>query len=154
MHKGTESYWLLKTEPSDLSIDMLHSQGRVVWDGVRNFAARKNLRSMQRGDLVLIHHSSVKEPAIVGLGEVVETAYPDPSQFDKKSQYYDPRSKAGEGIWSAIDIQFVHKFTSPVFLKNIREDKRFKSMTLVHEPRLSVQAVEAVHFNLVKTLGK
>mgnify|MGYP001573188921 CR=1 FL=1 len=110
-------YWLLKTEPSELSIDMLQSQGRAVWDGVRNFAARKNLRSMQRGDLVLIHHSSVKEPAIVGIGEVAETAYSDPSQFDKKSHYYDPRSKEGEGIWSAVDIQFVTKFKSPVTLK-------------------------------------
>ena len=89
MTPPTQSYWLIKTEPSAFSIDDLMKRKRERWDGVRNYQARNNLRAMKKGDTVFIYHSSVGEPCIAGVGKVSREAYPDATQFDSKSKYLD-----------------------------------------------------------------
>ena len=90
------NYWLMKSEPADVSVDdaIAAPRSTVAWTGVRNYQARNYMRdNMRVGDGVLFYHSSCAEPGIVGIGKVASTPYPDPTQFDKKSKYYDPKSK-------------------------------------------------------------
>ena len=85
-------YWLMKTEPDTFSIDDLERVGVEPWNGVRNYQARNHMRAMQPGDGVFLYHSSCAVPGIAGLAKVATAAYPDPTQFDKKSDYYDPKT--------------------------------------------------------------
>ncbi|MEO6879216.1 MAG: EVE domain-containing protein, partial [Gemmatimonadaceae bacterium] len=88
-------YWLVKSEPDVFSFDDLVAAPKktTTWDGVRNYAARNNMRAMKKGDLVFFYHSNAKPPAIVGVAEVAKEAYPDPSAFDSKDSHFDPKSK-------------------------------------------------------------
>src|SRR5687767_16027626 len=105
-------YWLMKSEPDECSIDdVLAAPGRITpWSGVRNYAARNFMRDqMKVGDGVLFYHSSCAEPGIVGVARVASTPYPDPTQFDKKSPYYDAASKKEEPRWVLVDVQVERK---------------------------------------------
>src|SRR4051812_21534110 len=100
------NYWLMKSEPDVFSIDLLRKMKRAPWDGVRNFQARNFIRDgMKRGDLVLFYHSSTEPPGIAGVAKVVKEAYPDPSAFDPKSEYYDPKSKRDNPMWMMVDVE-------------------------------------------------
>ena len=100
-------YWLFKTEPDEYSIDDLKREGRCAWEGIRNYQARNRLRDeVKEGDLVFIHHSSCKTPAIVGLAKVVRDAYPDASQFDSDSPYFDAKSKPESPRWLTVDLAY------------------------------------------------
>ncbi|RZJ20020.1 MAG: EVE domain-containing protein, partial [Haliea sp.] len=106
------NYWLMKSEPEECSVDdaLAASDATVPWVGVRNYQARNYMRdAMQVGDGVLFYHSSCAEPGIVGIGRVASTAYPDPTQFDKKSPYYDPKAKPEEPRWQLVDVQVLRK---------------------------------------------
>ena len=103
-------YWLLKSEPSVYSIDTLKQQKIGVWDGVRSYAARNNLREMKKGDLAFFYHSSAEVIGIAGIAEVARTTYPDPAQFDTQSPYYDAKSKEDRPTWYAVDVRFKKKF--------------------------------------------
>lgn len=105
-------YWLMKSEPDEVSIDdALAAPGSVVpWVGVRNYQARNFMRDAMRvGDGVLFYHSSCAEPGIAGLAEVASTAYPDPTQFDANSKYYDPKSVPENPRWLMVDVKAQHK---------------------------------------------
>jgi len=120
------NYWLVKTEPATFSWEKLEKEGISMWDGVRNYQARNNLRKMRCNDLVLFYHSG-KNPAIVGLAEVVKEHYPDPT--------------AKEGDWSVVDIRPVRKFKRNITLQEIKQVKILENMVLLRNSRLSVQPV-------------
>ena len=120
------NYWLVKSEPDAYSWANLVKDKRTAWTGVRNFAARLNLRAMKKGDHVFFYHS-VSEKQIVGIARVEKTAYPD--------------STATEGDWSAVDIVPVKPLKAPITLETIKSDKTLKTMLLVRQTRLSVSSV-------------
>lgn len=120
-------YWLLKTEPEEFSIFDLESKKVSIWDGVRNFQARKNIASMKVGDLAYIYHTG-GEKSIVGLGEVVSLAYPDP--------------KDESGKFLAIDIKFKMNFAKKLSLDEIKNMNEFSDFALVKQSRLSVMPVD------------
>jgi predicted RNA-binding protein with PUA-like domain len=135
-------HYLLKTEPSTFSIDDLKREGVTSWGGVRNYQARNILREMKVGDQCFIYHSSCEVPAIVGVGEVVGEAYPDPLQFDHKSEYFDPASPIGTPRWSAVDIQYVRHFDRAVSLVELKRESSLRGMRLLQKGnRLSVVSV-------------
>ena len=150
-------YWLMKSEPDECSIDdVLAAPGRTTpWSGVRNYQARNfMLKEMSVGDGVLFYHSSCPEPGIAGLAEVASKAYPDKTQFDRKSEYYDPKSKPDEPRWSLVDVKLVKK-TRPMPLEEMRGYPELASMlTLRRGNRLSITPVSDAEWDfIVKTLG-
>lgn len=113
-------YWLMKSEPSDFSIDDLARVGTEPWTGVRNYQARNYMRAMQAGDGVLFYHSSTEVPGIYGIAEVAAAAYPDPTQFDRKSKYFDEKATREEPRWSLVDVGYVRTLKQPIPLETIR----------------------------------
>ena len=106
------NYWLMKSEPDECSIDdaLAAPRATVPWTGVRGYQARNFMRDrMKLGDGVFFYHSSCEEPGIVGLAEVASEPYPDPTQFDRKSKYYDAASKRDAPRWTLVDIKAVRK---------------------------------------------
>src|SRR5688572_18619967 len=106
------NYWLMKSEPGEVSVDdaLAAPKSTVAWTGVRNYQARNFMRDLMRvGDGVLFYHSSCPEPGIAGIAKVVSTPYPDPTQFDNKSKYYDPKATPEEPRWMLVDVQVVKK---------------------------------------------
>jgi predicted RNA-binding protein with PUA-like domain len=137
-------YWLMKSEPDEASIDDLANapERTLPWTGVRNYQARNFMRdTMQPGDGVLFYHSSCPEPGIAGLAEVVSTAYPDPTQFDPTSPYYDPKSTQETPRWMLVDVRFVKK-TPLISLAALRAHPELAGMrVLAKGNRLSITPV-------------
>lgn len=151
MHR-TKHYWLMKSEPSAFSIDDLMRAPKQItcWDGVRNYQARNFIRNMAIGDQVLFYHSNADPPAIVGMAAVVRTAYPDPTQFDKRDTHYDSASDPNQPRWDMVDIKFVRKFPRALSLEELRKDTKLKGMILLKKgSRLSVQPVTAPEWQRV-----
>jgi predicted RNA-binding protein with PUA-like domain len=147
-------YWLLKTEPSAYSLDQLRHDAVTPWTGVRSFQARNNLMEMHLGDLALFYHSSIAEPAAVGICEVVRTAYPDFTQFDRASEYFDGRAKPDKPIWFMVDVAFREAFPEPVTLSRLRAEPRLVGMALLKRgQRLSVQPVMPHEWKIVLELA-
>ena len=113
-------YWLMKTEPKDFSIDDLARVGTEPWTGVRNYQARNFMRNMQPGDGVLLYHSSCDPPGVAGLGEVASPAHPDPTQFERRSKYFDANSSPEEPRWWLVDVGFKRKLKRLITLEEIR----------------------------------
>jgi len=147
-------HWLMKSEPEVYSIDDLRRDRRTPWDGVRNYQARNHMRVMEKGDLVLFYHSRSHPPAVAGVAKVVKEAYPDPTQFDRKSKYYDPRSDKDVPRWWLVDVGFVERFDVPVPLPAIKADRGLADMVLVNNSRLSVQPVTDQEFERVREMAK
>jgi predicted RNA-binding protein with PUA-like domain len=148
-------YWLLKSEPSAYSVEQLRSDGTTPWTGVRNFQARNNMMEMRLGDRALFYHSSIAEPAAVGTCEVVKTAYPDFTQFDRRSEYFDGRAKQDKPIWFMVDVAYVDTFAHPVTLASMRADPRLVGMALLRRgQRLSVQPVMPHEWKIVLQLAQ
>jgi predicted RNA-binding protein with PUA-like domain len=146
--------WLMKTEPDTFGIDDLQRVKVEPWSGVRNFTARNFMMSMQLGDTVLFYHSSCPEPGIYGLGKVAKLAYPDASHFDKKSPYFDARSKAAKPLWYNVDVAFVEKWKTPVLLSQLRANPKLRTMvTLQPGSRLSVTPVTPKEFVEITSLA-
>jgi predicted RNA-binding protein with PUA-like domain len=147
-------YWLMKSEPDECSIDdVLAAPKRTTpWSGVRNYQARNfMLKEMQVGDGVLFYHSSCPEPGIAGLAEVASAAYPDKTQFDPKSDYYDPKSKKDHPRWFNVDVRAVKK-TRLIPLAEIRGQKALQNMvTLRPGNRLSITPVTAAEWSYITT---
>jgi predicted RNA-binding protein with PUA-like domain len=144
----------MKSEPDVYSIDDLAKNGRCGWEGVRNYQARNHLRDMAVGDLVLYYHSNADPSGVVGIARVSKAAYPDPFQFDPKSEYHDPASRKDDPRWSSVEVEFVEKFPKAVPLEAMKADKALGTMIVVQKgTRLSVTPVEAPHFKRVVTLG-
>jgi predicted RNA-binding protein with PUA-like domain len=146
------NHWLMKSEPSDVSIDDVLTMPRkkVPWYGVRNFQARNYMRNeMKIGDLVLFYHSSCPEPGVAGLAKVVSEAYPDDTQFDAKSKYFDEKSKQESPRWYMVDVE-VTKKTRLVSLPEMRAEERLATMrTLQRGNRLSITRVTPEEFAAV-----
>ena len=140
------SYWLFKTEPSTFSIDDLYARPNQTepWDGVRNYQARNFLRDdVNVKDKVFIYHSSCKLVGIAGVAEVVRSAYPDPSQFDPESKYYDPKSTSENPRWFCVDVKFVEKFDEVLPLAVIKSMPSILELGVVKKGnRLSVMPVK------------
>ena len=147
-------YWLMKSEPDECSIDdVLAAPGHTTpWSGVRNYQARNfMLKDMQVGDGVLFYHSSCPEPGIAGLAEVASAAYPDESQFDRKSDYYDPASKRAAPRWFNVDVRALKK-TRLVSLPEMKKQKPLKNMvTLRPGNRLSITPVTEAEWKHITT---
>ncbi len=148
-------YWLMKSEPQSYGIDHLKADKKTAWTGVRNFLARNYMRDgMQLGDPVLFYHSSCPIPGVYGVAKVVKTSYPDPTQFDPKSRYYEPRATTEKPVWYLVDIAFVSKFKNPVPLSEIRQNPRLGSMMiLAPRCRLSITPVSEEHFKEILSPG-
>lgn len=147
-------YWLMKSEPDVYSIDHLARDKSTNWNGVRNYQARNFMRDqMQIGDKVLFYHSNCDEPAIVGVAEVSKLAYPDPSQFDKKSKYYDEKSTQDNPRWLNVDIRFVRKIR-PVTLAAMRDHKPLETMRILQRGnRLSITPVDPKEWKAVMAMA-
>jgi len=148
-----KQHWLIKSEPDVYSIDDLERDGRTMWDGVRNYQARNNMRKMSPGDAVLFYHSRQDPPAVVGVAEVVREAYPDPTQFDPDSRYHDPQSSEDDPRWWLVDVAFVSKLPEPVALADVKDTASLADMVLVRNSRLSVQPVRPEEFAKVVSMG-
>jgi predicted RNA-binding protein with PUA-like domain len=159
------SYWLLKSEPSSYSIDDLARDKKTRWDGVRNYQARNFMHDEMRvGDRIFFYHSgstfsktkSAEDPAITGEGRVCSKPYPDPTQFDKKSRYYDPRATKEKPRWFLVDVCFVRKFKREVTRKELQNVPGLENMILLKQgSRLSVQPVsKKEHEIIMKIVSK
>lgn len=151
------AYWLMKSEPSECSIDDLAAAPKqtVPWFGVRNYQARNFMRDHMRiGDGVLFYHSSCPEPGVAGLAEVVSGPYPDETQFDPKSHYFDPKSTRENPRWQLVDVKLVRK-TRLLPLKRMREAPKLASMILLKPGnRLSITPVMPAEWrDVVALLG-
>ena len=154
MPKRAAHYWLVKSEPDAYSIDDLARDGTEPWSGVRNYTARNFMRdAMAIGDLVLFHHSNAKPPGVVGVAKVASASYPDPTQFDPGSPYYDPKATPEAPRWMLVDMQFVEKLPRMVTLAQAKADPMLDGMVLTGRARLSVQPVERHHFAHILALG-
>lgn len=132
------NYWLVKSEPSTYSWEQLVKDKNATWDGVRNYAARNNMRSMKKGDQVLFYHSN-EGMAIVGITEVVKEAYQDPTTDDTN--------------WVVVDLKPVKALPSPVTLATLKADQTFEQMALVRIGRLSVSPVSDAEYKKILKLG-
>ena len=130
-------YFLVKSEPETYSWSQLVKDGRTMWEGVRNFAVRKNLRAMQNGDFVLFYHSG-DDKAVVGVSKVVKEAYQDPTTKED---------------WSVVDLVPVKAFKKPVTLSSIKSEKKLQNIYLVRQGRLSVMPLEKEEFELIVNMG-
>jgi predicted RNA-binding protein with PUA-like domain len=146
----------MKSEPDVYSIDDLERDGRTGWEGVRNYQARNMLRDQMRpGDEAFFYHSSCEVPAVVGIVEIAGPPRPDATQFDKRSDYYDPKSKRDDPRWWMVDVVFRRKLARPVTLAEIRDDPAFADFTLTRRGnRLSVFPVSAAHWRRILELEK
>lgn len=131
------NYWLMKTEPSTFSWDDLVRDKKAVWDGVRNFQARNNLKAMKKGDFAFIYHS-MEDKAVIGIAEITREHFPDPKDKD----------------WAAVEIKPIQKLNNTVTLGAIKLEKRLADMVLVKNSRLSVQPVKKEEFDLVIAMGE
>ena len=155
MANERRKYWLMKSEPDVYSIDDLKRDGKEPWEGVRNYQARNFMREMQEGDLALFYHSSTKPPGVAGVCRICAEAYPDPTQFDKRSKYCDPKSKKTDPRWSRVDVEFVEAFDDLLPLQTLKDDPAFSKMRVVQKgSRLSVQPVEKDDFIKVLRAAK
>lgn len=148
-------YWLMKSEPGDFSIDNLQRVGIEPWTGVRNYQARNFMRAMQIGDGVLFYHSNITVPGIYGIAEVANAAYPDPTQFDRKSKYFDEKSTRQEPRWSLVDVRYVRTLKRPITLEEVRAhaDALGEDFALIRKgSRLSVLPVTAAQWKTLLTL--
>ncbi len=148
-------YWLFKSEPEAYSFEQLRKDRTTPWSGVRNFQARNNMIEMQIGDLGFFYHSSIAEPAAVGIVRVVKTAYPDFTAFEKGGEYYDPRSTPEKPKWMMVDVEYVEPLEHPVTLARMRAEPRLVAMPLLKRgQRLSVQPVMPHEWKIVLELSK
>lgn len=152
-----KSYWLMKSEPDVFSIDDLKSRpgSREQWDGVRNYQARNFMRDeMKVGDLILFYHSNATPPGVAGIAEVSKLAHPDHTQFDKKSEYYDPKATLENPRWFMVEVKFVEKFKNFLSLDELKECAPLQGMRLLQKGnRLSVMPVELKEFEFIRKLG-
>ena len=151
------SYWLFKSEPTCFSIDDLERSpdGTAAWDGVRNFQARNLLRdAIQPGDGVLFYHSSCREPAIVGLAEVVRGGYPDHTARDPQGAHFDPRATPERPIWYMVDVKFRARLPRPLTRLELAAHPVLAGMQVLRRgSRLSVQPVTAEEWRAVLALA-
>ena len=149
------AFWLMKSEPDVYGIDHLQKDGTTLWDGIRNYQARNFMRTMAIGDQAFFYHSNAKPPGIVGLMEVIETGITDPSQFDAKNKYFDPKSSPDNPRWDCVRLRFVGQFRELLSLDALREQFSVDELPVVRQGnRLSILPVpDASAQRLFELLG-
>lgn len=156
------AYWLFKSEPDEFSIDCLANapDKTSIWDGIRNYQARNLLRDeVAVGDLVFFYHSSCPVPGIAGIAEVTAAPYPDPSQFNPDSPYFDglcskTTASSDQPRWYSVDIRFKQKFSEVLSRKTLKSVPELSEMTLFKQSRLSIQPVTDVEWHTIISLAK
>lgn len=142
-----KKYWLLKSEPSSYSIDNLNKDGETSWDGVRNYQARNFLKRMKIGDRILFYHSNAKPSAVVGIAKITKEAFPDETQFDKNSIYFDLRATKATPVWYSVGVSFLKKLKKEITLKEIRRNPSLQGIAVTEKgSRLSVLPISVAHF--------
>jgi predicted RNA-binding protein with PUA-like domain len=149
-------YWLMKSEPDAFSIEDLKRRGQSPWDGVRNYRARNFMKDqMAEDDLVLFYHSSTLPPGVAGIARVCSKAYPDPTQFDAKSKYFDAKSTTSAPRWWLVDVEFVERLPVYQELPALRACPELEGMMLLQKgTRLSIQPVDKKHFVFIIKQGQ
>ena len=145
------NYWLMKSEPDCFSIDDLKAVDSEPWDGVRNYQARNMLRDQIKvGDGVLFYHSNCKEPAIVGIAEVVREGYPDHTALDPREKHFDPKSTDDKPIWYMVDVKYIRHLKKPLTRDDLRRHPVLSGMGVLRKGnRLSVMPVTAEQWQLI-----
>ncbi len=147
------SYWLMKSEPEEFSIDDLNARPKKTepWDGVRNYQARNMMRDeMKPGDSIFFYHSNCKEPGIVGIAKVASKGYPDPTAFDPEDKHYDPKSDPDKPRWYLVDVKFVRKFKRVISLQELKACAEIADMRLLQRGnRLSVMPVSDQEWDFI-----
>ncbi len=133
------NYWLVKSEPAAYSWQRFQREGKAIWDGVRNYQARNNLKEMKKGDLVLFYHS-VSEKKVIGIAKVVKEHYPDPTADTPK--------------WVVVELVPENQLSSPVSLEAIKKDERLENVALIKQSRLSVMPLKREEFDAIVQLGE
>ena len=161
---SARNYWLMKSEPNkrivngvDVSFSiedlMAEDEQTAEWDGVRNHESKNNLKSMKAGDLAFFYHSNCRTPGVAGIVEIVRSAYPDESQFNPESPYYDPDSFKEEPKWFSVDVKFVRMFNSIISFAVLKKHKsRLPAIPLFSKLRLSVQPLTKQNFDYILQL--
>jgi len=145
--------WLMKTEPGTFSIDDLAARRTEPWDGVRNYQARNFIRTMHRGDAVLIYHSACAQPGVAGLAKVASPPKPDPTQFDPRSDHYDAASKRADPRWTLVDVRFVRRLRRVITLDEIKSLRGLGDFALTRRGnRLSVLPVTDKQWDAILAL--
>lgn len=146
--------WLMKSEPKVFGIDDLERLRTASWEGVRNYQARNYLRDgMKKGDLAFLYHSGCAEPAVAGIMEISREAYPDPTQFDRRSPYHDPGSRPDKPRWLMVDVKFRRRLRRPVTLAQLRAQAGLAGLALLRRGnRLSVMPVGEREWQLILDL--
>ena len=149
-------YWLMKSEPDAYSIHDLKNEKETLWDGIRNYQARNFMRSMKSGDKAFFYHSNCKPPGIVGLMEVIEINLIDPTQFDKNSKYFDPKSSKKKPRWDCPRLKYLGQYKNKLTLKSLSERYTSEDLKLVQKGnRLSIIPIERkIALELKELLGK
>jgi predicted RNA-binding protein with PUA-like domain len=149
-------YWLMKSEPDVFSIDHLKKNKTTLWEGVRNYQARNYMmKDMNPGDHVLFYHSNAEPPGIAGLATVSKKAIPDPTQFDKKSEYYDSKSTQDKPRWFCVEVKFQNKFSNLLTLHEIKNTPQLSEMLVIKKgQRLSIQPVSEKDYQFIIKLKK
>ena len=145
----------MKSEPTDFSIDDLRRVGCEPWTGVRNYQARNFMRQMTPGDAVAFYHSNCAVPGIYGIGEVASLPYPDPTQFNRRSKYFDAKATPESPRWEVVDVNYVRHLRRPLPLEEIREhrDTLGEEFALTRTgSRLSVMPVTPAQWKLLLSL--
>jgi predicted RNA-binding protein with PUA-like domain len=150
------NHWLIKSEPDVFSIhDLAKAKGKTTpWEGVRNYQARNFLRAMKRGDRALYYHSNADPSAVAGTVEIVREAYPDPTAWDPRSDYHDPKASPANPVWSMVDVRLVEIFAREISLDELRGVQALAGMELLRRgSRLSVQPVTRAQFDTIVRLA-
>lgn len=149
------AYWLLKSEPSVFSIEDLKNRKTSLWDGVRNYQARNFMRAMKPGDEAFFYNSSCPEPGIVGIMSIAKAAYPDPTQFNPESAYYDPKSPTDKPRWDGVDVRFQESFSSVLPLAKLKANPALAQLALVQKgSRLSVMPVSTTEWKAILKMAE
>ncbi|MTI87920.1 MAG: EVE domain-containing protein [Balneolaceae bacterium] len=144
----------MKSEPDEYSIDDLERDGVEPWDGIRNYEARNNMRDkMNVGDGILFYHSRISPPEIVGTMEVASEPYPDPTQFDPDSKYFDEKSSEEDPRWKLVDVKFVQKFDEPVSRTAMKEEPALEEMVIFKRRRLSITPVTEAEWKKIHEMA-
>lgn len=148
-------YWLMKSEPETYGIDHLKKDKIEPWDGIRNYQARNMMRDeMKKGDMAFFYHSNCKVPGIVGTMTIHKEAYPDFTQFDKKSKYYDPKSTEEKPRWMLVDVKFKQKFKAIISLQELKAYPELEEMLILRKGnRLSITPVTKKQWDFINKLA-
>jgi predicted RNA-binding protein with PUA-like domain len=152
------NHWLMKTEPSTFGVDDLAKKPKktAMWDGVRNYQARNMLRDdFRKGDLAFIYHSSSDVTGVAGIAQVVRAAYPDPTQFDRKSDHYDAGAKREDPRWFVVDVQLKRRLKRVITLDELRahaDDQLDGMLLLKRGNRLSITPISEAHWEFILSL--